>query len=101
MMLSLAACGSSSNKAESSSYDKQCFLIRLILSRQIQLLHHLNSQMINEFVGIDVDILAAIAKDQIKYDLQSFYFDAAEAAQSDSKSEQLPAGHHRRKTEKI
>lgn len=59
--------------------------------------------MIKEFVGIDVDILAAIAKDQgFKYDLQSLGFDAAVAAlESDRQMEQLPVCLSQKKDRKI
>ncbi len=47
----------------------------------------------NEFVGIDVDILAAIAKDQgFKYDLQSLGWDAGVAAVQAGQADALIAG---------
>lgn len=47
----------------------------------------------NEFVGIDVDILAAIAKDQgFQYDLQSLGWDAAVAAVQAGQADGLIAG---------
>ena len=47
----------------------------------------------NEFVGIDVDILAAIAEDQgFKYDLQSLGWDAAVAAVQVGQADGLIAG---------
>ncbi len=47
----------------------------------------------NEFVGIDVDILAAIAKDQgFKYDLQSLGWDAGVAAVQVGQADALIAG---------
>ena len=47
----------------------------------------------NEFVGIDVDILAAIAKDQgFKYDLQPLGFDAAVAALESGQADGTIAG---------
>ena len=47
----------------------------------------------NEFVGIDVDILAAIAEDQgFKYDLQSLGWDAAVAAVQAGQADAIIAG---------
>lgn len=47
----------------------------------------------NEFVGIDVDILDAIAKDQgFEYDLQSLGFDAALAAVESGQADGMIAG---------
>lgn len=47
----------------------------------------------NEFVGIDVDLLAAIAADQgFKYDLQSLGFDAAVAALEAGQADAVIAG---------
>ena len=47
----------------------------------------------NEFVGIDVDILAAIAKDQnFEYDLQSLGWDAAVAAVQAGQADGMIAG---------
>ena len=47
----------------------------------------------NEFVGIDVDILAAIAEDQgLKYDLQSLGWDAGVAAVQVGQADALIAG---------
>lgn len=47
----------------------------------------------NEFVGIDVDLLAAIAEDQgFKYELQSLGWDAAVAAVQAGQADGLIAG---------
>lgn len=47
----------------------------------------------NEFVGIDVDILAAVAKDQgFKYELQSLGWDAAVAAVQAGQADAIIAG---------
>ena len=47
----------------------------------------------NEFVGIDVDILAAVAEDQgFKYDLQSLGWDAAVAAVQAGQADAIMAG---------
>ena len=47
----------------------------------------------NEFVGIDVDILAAVAEDQgFKYDLQSLGWDAGIAAVQVGQADALIAG---------
>ena len=79
MMLSLAACGSSSNKAESSSEGGSASDKTYIIATDTTFAPFEFTNDKNEFVGIDVDILAAIAKDQgFKYDLQSLGFDAAE-----------------------
>ena len=81
MMLSLAACGSSSNKAESSSEGGSASDKTYIIATDTTFAPFEFTNDKNEFVGIDVDILAAIAKDQgFKYDLQSLGFDAAVAA---------------------
>lgn len=76
MMLSLAACGSSSNKAESSSEGGSASDKTYIIATDTTFAPFEFTNDKNEFVGIDVDILAAIAKDQgFKYDLQSLGFD--------------------------
>ena len=81
MMLSLAACGSSSNKAESSSEGGSASDKTYIIATDTTFAPFEFTNDKNEFVGIDVDILAAIAKDQgFKYDLQPLGFDAAVAA---------------------
>ena len=81
MMLSLAACGSSSNKAESSSEGGSASDKTYIIATDTTFAPFEFTNDKNEFVGIDVDILAAIAKDKgFKYDLQSLGFDAAVAA---------------------
>ena len=47
----------------------------------------------NEFVGIDVDLLAAIAEDQgFKYELQSLGWDAAVAAVQSGQADAIIAG---------
>ena len=64
MMLSLAACGSSSNKAESSSEGGSASDKTYIIATDTTFAPFEFTNDKNEFVGIDVDILAAIAKDQ-------------------------------------
>ena len=91
MMLSLAACGSSSNKAESSSEGGSASDKTYIIATDTTFAPFEFTNDKNEFVGIDVDILAAIAKDQgFKYDLQPLGFDAAVAALESGQAEQLP-----------
>lgn len=62
MMLSLAACGSSSNKAESSSEGGSASDKTYIIATDTTFAPFEFTNDKNEFVGIDVDILAAIAK---------------------------------------
>ncbi|MCI6858044.1 MAG: transporter substrate-binding domain-containing protein [Eubacterium sp.] len=92
MMLSLAACGSSSNKAESStegsSSDK-----KYVIATDTTFAPFEFTNDNGEFVGIDVDILAAIAKDQgFKYELNSLGFDAAVAALESGQADGTIAG---------
>lgn len=93
MMLSLAACGSSSNKAESSSEGGSASDKTYIIATDTTFAPFEFTNDSNEFVGIDVDILAAIAKDQgFKYDLQSLGFDAAVAALESGQADGTIAG---------
>ena len=93
MMLSLAACGSSSNKAESSSEGGSASDKTYIIATDTTFAPFEFTNDKNEFVGIDVDILAAIAKDQgFKYDLQSLGFDAAVAALESGQADGTIAG---------
>ena len=71
MMLSLAACGSSSNKAESSSEGGSASDKTYIIATDTTFAPFEFTNDKNEFVGIDVDILAAIAKDQGKHTLST------------------------------
>ena len=93
MMLSLAARGWSSFNAEYSSEgcsasDKTFFNATDTTFAPFEFTNDKN-----EFVGIDVDILAAIAKDQgLKYDLQSLGFDAAVAALESGQADGTIAG---------
>lgn len=104
MMLSLAACGSSSNKAESSSEGGSASDKTYIIATDTTFAPFEFTNDKNEFVGIDVDILAAIAKDQgFKYDLQSLGFDAAVAALESGQADGTIAGMSitEERTEKI
>ena len=93
MMLSLAACGSSSNKAESSSEGGSASDKTYIIATDTTFAPFEFTNDKNEFVGIDVDILAAIAKDQgFKYDLQPLGFDAAVAALESGQADGTIAG---------
>ena len=94
MMLSLAACGSSSNKAESSSEGGSASDKTYIIATDTTFAPFEFTNDKNEFVGIDVDILAAISKDesgqadgtiagmsiteerQKKYDFSEAYYDS-------------------------
>ena len=93
MVVSLAACGSSSNKAESSSEGGSASDKTYIIATDTTFAPFEFTNDKNEFVGIDVDILAAIAKDQgFKYDLQSLGFDAAVAALESGQADGTIAG---------
>lgn len=93
MMLSLAACGSSSNKAESSSEGGSASDKTYIIATDTTFAPFEFTNDKNEFVGIDVDILVAIAKDQgFKYDLQPLGFDAAVAALESGQADGTIAG---------
>ena len=80
MALSLAACGGSSSapadSSEAGSSEK-----KFIIATDTTFAPFEFTDENGDFVGIDVDILAAVAKDQgFTYDLQSLGFDAAVAA---------------------
>lgn len=92
--MGLVGCGGSSDSASSdtgsdaSSEDKTYIIATDTTFAPFEFT---NDQ--NEFVGIDVDILAAIAADQgFKYDLQSLGFDAAVAALESNQADGVIAG---------
>ena len=93
MMLSLAACGSSSNKAESSSEGGSASDKTYIIAKDTTFAPFEFTNDKNEFVGIDVDILAAIAKDQgFEYELKSLGWDASIAACQTGQADGMIAG---------
>ena len=93
MMLSLAACGSSSNKAESSSEGGSASDKTYIIATDTTFAPFEFTNDKNEFVGIDVDILAAIAKDQgFEYELKSLGWDASIAACQTGQADGMIAG---------
>ena len=84
-----AGCGSDSGSNEDSSKAKDKYVIAT--DTTFAPFEFTNDD--NEFVGIDVDILAAIAKDQgFEYDLQSLGFDAALAAVESGQAHLAPGG---------
>ena len=84
-----AGCGSDSGSNEDSSKAKEKYVIAT--DTTFAPFEFTNDD--NEFVGIDVDILAAIAKDQgFEYDLQSLGFDAALAAVESGQADGMIAG---------
>ena len=92
-MLSLAACGSSSNKAESSSEGGSASDKTYIIATDTTFAPFEFTNDKNEFVGIDVDILAAIAKDQgFEYELKSLGWDASIAACQTGQADGMIAG---------
>lgn len=92
MMLSLAGCGGSSDTAESSSEGGSSDKTYIIATDTTFAPFEFTNED-GDFVGIDVDILAAIAEDQgFKYDLQSLGFDAAVAALESGQADATIAG---------
>ena len=80
----LTGCGSK----DASSSDKEWVIVTDTVFKPFE---YTNEN--NEFVGIDVDIIAAIAEDQgFKYDLQSLGWDAAVAAVQAGQADGLIAG---------
>jgi len=83
LIIGLAGCGSK-NEGSSDSY---------IIATDTTFAPFEFTDKDNNFTGIDVDILAAIAKDQnFKYELQSLGFDAAVAALESGQADGVIAG---------
>ena len=93
MVLSLAACGSSSsNEADSTAAGVAEDKTYVIATDTVFAPFEFTDEE-NNFVGIDVDILDAIAQDQgFKYELQSLGFDAAVASLESGQSDGVIAG---------
>lgn len=93
MVLSLAACGSSSsNEADSTAAGATEDKTYVIATDTVFAPFEFTDEA-NNFVGIDVDILDAIAKDQgFNYNLQSLGFDAAVASLESGQSDGVIAG---------
>lgn len=93
MVLSLAACGSSSsNEADSTAAGGAEDKTYVIATDTVFAPFEFTDEN-NNFVGIDVDILDAIAQDQgFKYELQPLGFDAAVASLESGQSDGVIAG---------
>ncbi|MBQ4361864.1 MAG: transporter substrate-binding domain-containing protein [Lachnospiraceae bacterium] len=88
-MLSLAGCGSSGGGSEEGKEEAQKFII----ATDTVFAPFEFTDDNGDFVGIDVDILAAVAEDQgFEYDLQSLGFDAALAAVESGQADGMIAG---------
>lgn len=86
----LAGCGGSSESAEETSGDAEKVWV-VATDTVFKPFEYTNEE--NEFVGIDVDLLAAIAEDQgFEYELQSLGWDAAVAAVQSKQADALIAG---------
>ncbi len=95
MVFSLAGCGSSSsNQGESgTNAAKEDSGKKYIIATDTTFAPFEFTDDNGDFVGIDVDILAAIAEDQgFEYDLQSLGFDAAVAALESGQADATLAG---------
>ncbi|MBM6675886.1 transporter substrate-binding domain-containing protein [Olsenella uli] len=93
-VLGLAACGgnnAASDDANAASDDADGKTYLVATDTTFAPFEFTNDQ--NEFVGIDVDLLAAIAADQgFKYELNSLGFDAAVAALESNQADAVIAG---------
>lgn len=89
MALSMMACGSANETtAEPAADDKVWIIATDTVFRPFEF-----TDENGDFVGIDVDVLAAIAEDQgFKYELQSLGWDAAVAAVQAGQADGLIAG---------
>lgn len=89
MILSLAACGSGTGDSTGASADGK----KYIIATDTVFAPFEFTDDKGEFVGIDVDILAAVAADQgFDYELQSLGFDAAVASLESGQSDGVIAG---------
>jgi polar amino acid transport system substrate-binding protein len=88
LMASLALTGCGSTDKEEASTEKTWVVVTDTVFKPFEFTNEKN-----EFVGIDVDLLAAIAEDQgFKYELQSLGWDAAVAAVQANQADGLIAG---------
>ncbi len=88
--ISLAACGSGASQSEDSTAASGK---KYIIATDTAFAPFEYRDDSNELVGIDVDLLAAIAEDQgFEYELQSLGFDAACAATESGQSDATMAG---------
>lgn len=99
MAISLAACGSSSSsstdESDTSSSEETASTsdVTYIIATDTVFAPFEFTDENNDFVGIDVDILAAVAEDQgFDYQLQSLGFDAAVASLESGQSDAVIAG---------
>lgn len=92
MTLSLAACGGSSKEADSTKADGSSTKKYVIATDTVFAPFEFTNES-NDFVGIDVDILSAIAEDQgFEYELSPLGFDAAVASLESGQSDAVIAG---------
>lgn len=87
MVLSMTACGNSTDSADSAGSDKY------IIATDTAFPPFEFTDASGNFVGIDVDIVDAIAEDQgFEYEMQSLGFDAALAAVQSGQADGVIAG---------
>lgn len=93
MALSLAACGGNSNNEADSTGTGSASDKTYIIATDTVFAPFEYTDENNNFVGIDVDILSAIAEDQgFKYELSPLGFDAAVASLESGQSDAVIAG---------
>lgn len=93
MTMSLAACGGSSSGNEADSTGAADAGKKYVIATDTTFAPFEFTDESNQFVGIDVDILAAVAADQgFDYELQSLGFDAAVASLESGQSDAVIAG---------
>lgn len=92
MTLSLAACGGSADATDSSA-DAQGSGAKYVIATDTAFPPFEFTDSSGNFVGIDVDIMAAIAEDQgFEYEMQSLGFDAALLAVQSGQADGVIAG---------
>lgn len=92
MTMSLAACGSSSSGDEGEDAGASSGKKYIVATDTVFAPFEFTDES-NQFVGIDVDILAAVAADQgFEYELQPLGFDAAVASLESGQSDAVIAG---------
>lgn len=93
MAMSLAACGGSNSGNEADSTGASDSGKKYIVATDTVFAPFEFTDENNEFVGIDVDILAAVAEDQgFDYEMRSLGFDAAVASLESGQSDAVIAG---------
>jgi ABC-type amino acid transport substrate-binding protein len=94
MAVSLAACGSTGSSSETDSTQAAAASGKTyVIATDTVFAPFEFTDDSNNFVGIDVDILAAVAEDQgFQYELQSLGFDAAVASLESGQSDAVIAG---------